>query len=230
MKFSIFSIVFVGMLSLILPPVGVVLCTIFLVWLFVKKRRAVPSFSQKLKVSQTITPPIVPTESESGKEGTGEEFVGGAQRGTRSNGKFIQFLILPIGNFIKGKVLHFMKRKEVRVMKKEDKRDVFGVSGMMNEGAYRKKEYLGGRPMISDTVTLPQKEEEKDQYEQLLIERIALNPQDVEAYERLGDYYMENENLEDAKECFKQVLRLSPLSRRARFRMRRIEKSLSRRK
>ncbi len=87
--------------------------------------------------------------------------------------------------------------------------------------------YLKGRPMISDEVTFPQKQQEKDRYEQVLIERIALNPKDIEAYERLGDYYMENENLNDAKECFKQVLRLSPLSRRARIRMRRVEKSLS---
>lgn len=66
----------------------------------------------------------------------------------------------------------------------------------------------------------------KSEYEEALIERIALNPKDIEAYERLGDYYIEAKNYIDAKQCLEQVLALSPGYRRAKLKMRRIEKIL----
>lgn len=82
--------------------------------------------------------------------------------------------------------------------------------------------------MVNQNAAMPAQSsaEEKDQYEQILVERIALNPKDIEAYERLGDYYLEWQSYQDAKECYKQVLRLSPMNRRAKIRMRRMEKIL----
>lgn len=71
--------------------------------------------------------------------------------------------------------------------------------------------------------------EDRTQYEDILIERIALNPRDIEAYERLGDYYMDREAYDDAKECYKQVLRLSPMNRKAKVRMRKLERILGKR-
>jgi len=65
---------------------------------------------------------------------------------------------------------------------------------------------------------------EKNKFENILIKRIAINPKDIEAYERLGDYYLENENYQDSIECFRQVLKLSPLNYKARLRIRRLEK------
>jgi lipoprotein NlpI len=74
-------------------------------------------------------------------------------------------------------------------------------------------------------VTNPQMEiKEKNKLEEALIRRIAVNPRDVEAYERLGDYYMESENFRDSHECFKQVLMLSPAHYKAKIRIRKIEK------
>lgn len=66
----------------------------------------------------------------------------------------------------------------------------------------------------------------KDQLEDILVERIALNPRDIEAYERLGDYYLEQGNLTDAKECYRQVLKLSPAYRLVKIKIRRLERLL----
>lgn len=70
------------------------------------------------------------------------------------------------------------------------------------------------------------KPEKKDLFEKILIERIAANPKDIEAYERLGEYYMDIENWNYAKECFKQVIKLSPGSIKARMKMRKLERLL----
>jgi tetratricopeptide (TPR) repeat protein len=80
------------------------------------------------------------------------------------------------------------------------------------------------RPTVSDRVVTPKaRVEMKDRLEDLLIERIAANPKDTEAYERLGEYYMEIDSLQDAKECFKQVLKLDPKNANVKYRMRRLE-------
>jgi tetratricopeptide (TPR) repeat protein len=65
--------------------------------------------------------------------------------------------------------------------------------------------------------------ETKNRLEEALIERIAANPQDIEAYERLGDYYMEQANYQDALECFKYILSLNPVHEKARMRVKRLE-------
>ncbi len=83
------------------------------------------------------------------------------------------------------------------------------------------------RPIISDRVVVPKRRSEtKDRLEELLIERIATNPKDIEAYERLGEYYLEIKNLDYAKECFKQVLKLNPTSSNIRYKMRKLERML----
>lgn len=92
------------------------------------------------------------------------------------------------------------------------------------------------RPMISQRMTKPEAKEKpaavvppapvKAQLEDILVERIAANPRDLEAYERLGEYYMEQGNVQDAKECYRQVLRLSPVHRLAKIKIRRLEKML----
>lgn len=86
------------------------------------------------------------------------------------------------------------------------------------------------RPHTSAVPTVPteaeQEPKKKDQFEEILIERIVSNPRDVEAYERLGDYYLEHDNLVDAKECYRQVLKLSPVNRLVKIKIRRLEKIL----
>lgn len=83
------------------------------------------------------------------------------------------------------------------------------------------------RPMISDEVITPKiTPEKKDRLEKILIERIAGNPKDVEAYERLGEYYFEIRNFEHSKECFKQVMKLDPANANVRSKMRKLERLL----
>ena len=85
------------------------------------------------------------------------------------------------------------------------------------------------RQMVRDTIARPQRSSlrnEKSQLEEVLIKRIAINPKDIEAYERLGDYYLESMNYQDSLECFKQVLRLSPVHNKAKLRIRRLERMI----
>ena len=83
------------------------------------------------------------------------------------------------------------------------------------------------RPIISDRVVVPKRRREvKGRLEELLIERIAANPKDIEAYERLGEYYLEVKNLEHAKECFKQILRMNPTNSNVKYKMRKLERML----
>jgi hypothetical protein len=80
-------------------------------------------------------------------------------------------------------------------------------------------------PMISRNIIRPDAmNEAKSKFEEILVERIASNPRDMEAYERLGEYYLEREAYEDARECFIQVTKLSPGHYKAKLKLRRLEK------
>jgi tetratricopeptide (TPR) repeat protein len=86
------------------------------------------------------------------------------------------------------------------------------------------------KPLVKKDIVRPDSAQTrmvaKNQLEDALIKRIAVNPRDIEAYERLGDYYFETGNSKDALECFRQVLRLNPSHHKAKFRIRRIEKMM----
>ncbi len=87
------------------------------------------------------------------------------------------------------------------------------------------------RPFISDKIVQPNIDEDKrkeikERLEELLINRIASNPKDFEAYEKLGEYYMETGNLEHSKECFKQVMRLDSSNRSVLYKIRKLERML----
>lgn len=84
------------------------------------------------------------------------------------------------------------------------------------------------KPIISEKIVSPRPRTEiKDRLEELLIERIAVNPKDIEAYERLGEYYIEIKSYTDAKECFKQVIKLNPANNNAKYRLKRLERLLA---
>ncbi|OGI15452.1 MAG: hypothetical protein A2878_01585 [Candidatus Moranbacteria bacterium RIFCSPHIGHO2_01_FULL_54_31] len=87
------------------------------------------------------------------------------------------------------------------------------------------------RPMVSETAAHPETPRQRTQAEiareENLIARIAVNPKDFVAYEGLGDYYLEIGNIRDAKECYRQVLKLSPAHRMVRIKIRRLEKIVS---
>ncbi len=66
-----------------------------------------------------------------------------------------------------------------------------------------------------------------DPAEAHFIQTVERDPKNVEAYERLGDFYMERQNFEDARECYKYVLRLDPKHRRAQEAMRNLDRVLA---
>jgi len=94
------------------------------------------------------------------------------------------------------------------------------------------KEVLVPRPTISASMTHPEKEKnalrKESSKEETLIGRIARDPKDFTAYEELGDHYLEMGNIKDAKECYRQVLKLSPVHRLVKIKIRRLEKLLTR--
>ena len=87
------------------------------------------------------------------------------------------------------------------------------------------------RPMVSEIAMHPEKRRRSLRpnalREEDLIARIARDPKDFTAYESLGDYYLEMENIKDAKECYRQVLKLSPVHRMVKIKIRRLERLLT---
>ncbi len=65
-----------------------------------------------------------------------------------------------------------------------------------------------------------------DPAEAHLIQSVERDPQNPDGYERLGDFYMEKQNFEDARECYKYVLRLDPRHRRAQEAMKNLDRVL----
>ncbi|MCK4636151.1 MAG: tetratricopeptide repeat protein [Candidatus Moranbacteria bacterium] len=59
-----------------------------------------------------------------------------------------------------------------------------------------------------------------------LVRQISVNPRNPESYRRLGDFYVENDRLKDARECYKYVLRLDPRHKRAQLAMKRLDRIL----
>ena len=101
----------------------------------------------------------------------------------------------------------------------------------VSESAFQveKKEEIP-RPMVSEVAVHPERKKRVHPNvarEESLIGRIARDPKDFTAYEELGDYYLEMENIKDAKECYRQVLKLSPVHRMVKIKIRRLEKLLT---
>lgn len=118
----------------------------------------------------------------------------------------------------------FEKLKRYRIGKNEQKT---GITPEIKK-AYMDEEERIFKPMLSEKIVVPESmQETKDKLEELLIERIAVNPRDIEAYERLGEYYMEIKSYNDAKECFKQVIKLNPTNKNVKYKIRRLEYLLS---
>jgi tetratricopeptide (TPR) repeat protein len=127
---------------------------------------------------------------------------------------------------------HNISNEWGRLIRKKRQQDELSLSQRESEmELFEKKEIIQEdltRPMIKSTVVHPdnrsKSSSQKNHLEEILIKRIAINPRDIEAYERLGDYYNEQTNLKDALECYKQVLKLSPSHYKAKSKIRRIEK------
>jgi len=120
--------------------------------------------------------------------------------------------------------------KEKVKMEKEKKTEIENKKESQADNFVVKKEILRVEemeiePMISKEVVQPDsKSQVRNEFEKALIERIAFNPKDIEAYERLGDYYIEVGNFNDSLACFEEVLKLSPVNRRAKIKAKRLQK------
>lgn len=109
--------------------------------------------------------------------------------------------------------------------KEEIKPEVISEARRVSQTGIARTEEIKTLPMVSKKVVLPEQQVVvKDRLEEALIERITSNPSDIEAYERLGDYYIEQGNYGEALECFRHVLKLSPVHRKAKIRVKRLEK------
>jgi tetratricopeptide (TPR) repeat protein len=89
------------------------------------------------------------------------------------------------------------------------------------------REGIAGRPMLRENVARPETHAGRRQEsprEETLIARIVENPRDAAAYEELGDCYFGARNLQDAKECYRQALKLHPTNRAVKIKIRRLEK------
>lgn len=119
------------------------------------------------------------------------------------------------------KLMQEAKKQETEVLK-----PMSGVLQASDDDRPRVKEMVLPNHQEPATPAQRARLRSKDKMEEVLIKRIAVNPRDIEAYERLGDYYLERENHEDSLECFKQVLKLSPAHHKAKTRIRRLENLL----
>lgn len=141
-------------------------------------------------------------------------------------------------------VTHSLKESRLRFQKSDERPTVSEIETasavetvLETPIARKRKKVLStedevvSRPMVSEKVAHPERERagmrENSFREADLIARITANPKDFAAYEELGDYYLEIGNIKDAKECYKQVLKLSPAERMVRIKVRRLEKILS---
>lgn len=125
----------------------------------------------------------------------------------------------------KSKTQEYSKTEAEEIEEKEEIKIREVERRMPTDSILRDSEEKIIRPIISDEVVSPRdRTEMKDRLEELLVDRIATDPRDLEAYERLAEYYFEVGNYDDAKECYKQVIRLDPKNRNVRYKMRRLER------
>ncbi len=66
----------------------------------------------------------------------------------------------------------------------------------------------------------------QDAQEAFFVKQIEANPKSEEAYQQLGDYYMEMHKYEDARESYKYVLRINPRHKRAQEAMKNLDRVL----
>lgn len=127
-------------------------------------------------------------------------------------------------------VTHSLKESQRR-FQKSNEQPIVSDTETIQTAAPSEEPLSISRPMVSEKVVHPEREragmKENSFREADLIARITVNPKDFAAYEELGDYYLEIGNIKDAKECYKQVLKLSPAERMVRIKVRRLEKILS---
>lgn len=229
------------MLHLIIPPI-IIIASAVLLLLFISRKVSILSEEDNKKL-----------ESESRGEITRKIRKFGFSKVSKLSLNFLEIatqrfkiIFLKSYNVFDGWLHSIKKRKERDLgtgQKRADKRVFrriipqkgkirknlfFGKSSKsrtINEGRGEEIMKKESRPMISREITQPEfLPVIKNKFEEILIKRIATNPRDLEAYERLGDYYIEQGNVEDALECYRQVLKLNPVNYKAKIKTKKLEK------
>jgi len=113
--------------------------------------------------------------------------------------------------------------KTTKVARLNRNGDSVRVPGIMTNGSVENVVSLRKKSMVSDKIA---DGEERDIEEISLMKEIEGDSQNSKKYELLGDYYMEHEKFEDARECYKYVLRLDPRHKRAQVAMRNLDRVL----
>jgi tetratricopeptide (TPR) repeat protein len=116
----------------------------------------------------------------------------------------------------KRRIIPVARKIDIQVSKREQKE-------IQARQKARKIERLGMKgAMVSEKAVHP--DNIRKELEEALIERIAADPRDIEAYERLGDYYISQNSPIDAQACYKQVLKLNPQNLTVRGKLDRLNK------
>jgi len=212
------------MLYYILPPVIIVLGTAALFYFLFRKVSEYPNSEQLLRDNEQVG--IFRQKTHTVFVALRQFALGFLERTTHR----FKLLSLKFHN-TSNNWSHSIRKKREEVMKaeqehtrKEEDRLVEPVAKNNDTIAIEREPQQKKRirPLVSE-ISAGQR---KNQLEEALIRRIAVNPRDIEAYERLGDYYFERQNLKDSLECYKQVLHLSPAHFKARSKIRKIQRML----
>jgi len=213
------------MLYYILPPIIIVLGTAALIYFLFRKVSKYPNSEQLLRDNEHIG--IFRQKTHTVFVALGQFFLKFLERIMHR----FKLLSLKFHN-TSNNWFHSIRKKREEVMlaenehaKKEEDRLAGTVSGIETAAAGQ-RELLQPKKVVRPLVSEISAGERKNQLEEALIRRIAVNPRDIEAYERLGDYYFERQNLKDSLECYKQVLHLSPAHFKARSKIRKIQRML----
>ncbi len=208
---------------LTIPPILVVLSLAGIIWLLMRKVPQLKKLEEKnLKKNydKNIKRNI---ENHNNKSESRLEKI------KRLFKKLISFFIKTFKNKIYQKIKTVWKNKKMSEIQNIDKENNRSFKDKDKDKSL--EEFFGRKekvthPMISKKIVRPQGLKE-NQFEKIMISRIASNPKNVKAYEELGEYYIEIKNWKDAKECFKQTMKLDPGNRKARTKIREIERQLN---
>lgn len=233
---------------LVVPPIVVVLCLSFLLW-YLSRKGSDPTIAQKVLESERMEAPIsFPRTKEfflKILEKFGQRFKVVSLRAHNSLHKFTQTVkanrikvhtaVIATPTLEERRFVSDVPQSERAVAPAEILvtpivRRERNVARRPMMRAAEKGEPVPPRPMVSETAAHPEQGKRVTRpdtsREEHMIARIARDPKDFTAYEELGDYYLGVGNIKDAKECYRQVLKLSPVHRMVKIKIRRLEKLL----
>lgn len=240
---------------LVVPPIVVVLCLAFLVW-YLSRKSDDPAIAEKVMASKegesTITFPrtkefFLKILEKSGQHfkvfflrmhNTLHEFTQSVRASRRKVHTALTTEEEPATVPAPEVLVSVSERNDEVIVERAAPADILSVpivrrdKGISpNEKTVEVKKESIPRPMVSEVAVHPEKKKRLARpnsiHEEDLIAKIARDPKDFTAYEALGDYYLEMDNIKDAKECYRQVLKLSPVHRMVKIKIRRLEKLLT---